>query len=80
MEQKQIKSNREFLIELRDEVAKRVITYRANLAYWQEVSRTAKTISQDKVDATNNITGNETSIKKDTLFLKCIDTMIKNEK
>jgi hypothetical protein len=44
------------------------------------VSRKAKTISQDKVDATNNVGGHETSIKKDTLFLRIIDLMIKKEK
>lgn len=75
-----IKSDKELLIELRNIIAGRIITSKANIAYFMEAIKKAKKVSQEIVDARNNINLNEQNIKKDKLFLKVIDLMLKKEK
>lgn len=75
-----IKINKEHLIEVRNKVAGRIVENKANILYWREVAKKAKKISQEVVDARNNIALNEGNIKKDKIFLKCIDLMLKKEK
>jgi hypothetical protein len=75
-----IKSDKELLIELRNKIAGRLIEVKANISYWQIILRKAKKNSQEMVDVLKNIEINESSVKKDNVFLRCIDLMIKKEK
>jgi len=72
-----VKTDKEHLIELRNIVSGRIITSKANILYFLEVVKKAKKISQEMVDARNSISLNEQNMKKDILFLKCIDLMLK---
>lgn len=76
----QIKTNKELFIELRNKIAGRIVEEKANISYWQEVIQHAKQNSQEIVDARNSISINEQSLKKDLLFLRCIDILLKKEK
>ena len=73
----EIKENKQLLIEVRNKIAGRLVESKANLAYWQEIASHSKKNSQEIVDARNSITINEQTIKKDTLFLRVIDLMLK---
>lgn len=75
-----IKTNKEISIELRNKISARIVEAGANLMYWNELFKKAPKNSQEIVDIRQNIEINETNIKKDTLFLKCIDLIIKKEK
>ena len=77
---KMIKTDKELLIEVRNKVASRIIENKANLAYWQEIKSHSKQNSQEIVDARNSFSLNEQNVKKDKLFLRCIDLMLKGEK
>jgi len=68
------------LIELRNAVQARLCEWEANVLYWEMVSKKAKKNTQDKVDAENNIANNRKNVKKDTLYLKCIDILIEEAK
>ncbi len=72
-----VKTDKELLIELRNQIAGNLVKFKANILYWQEVSRKAKKISQEKAEAISNIATNEQNAKKDRLFLKCIESLIK---
>ena len=71
------KSDKELLIELRNKIASRIIECKANIAYFQLTTRKLKKVSQEMVDGRKAVDINEDSIKKDILFLKVIDEMIK---
>lgn len=75
-----ITTDKEHLFELRNIVSGRIITAKANISYFLEVVKKSKKVSQEIVDARNSISLNEQNIKKDEIFLKCIDLMIKKEK
>jgi len=72
-----VKDNKQLLVEVRNKVASRIVEGKANLAYWQEVASHSKKNSHEIVDARNSISINEQTIKKDTLFLRVIDLMLK---
>lgn len=72
-----IKTDKELLIELRNEIAGHLVKFDANILYWEEIGKKAKKISQEKADSVSNIAVNQQNIKKDKLFLKCIDSLIK---
>lgn len=75
-----IKTDRQHLIELRDTVCARRIEALASAKYWHEVSKKAKTDTQERVDAQRNKSNNEMSAKKDKIYLKVIDKMIESNK
>lgn len=75
-EEVRIKSDKEQLITLRNEVSARLLKWKTAVRYWEEVSKKAKKNTQDKVDATNAIANNQQDAKKDTLWLKVIDEAI----
>jgi len=74
-----LRSNKDLLIELRNKVSYRIIECKANIAYFQVVLRKLKNVSQEMVDGRKAIKTNEESIKKDEVFLRCIDLMIQKE-
>ncbi|MCK9370698.1 hypothetical protein M0R04_12385 [Candidatus Dojkabacteria bacterium] len=75
-----IKTDTEHLIILRNNISYRLIEAKANIFYWQDVIKRSKQNSQEIVDARQSISLNEQNLKKDKLFLRCIDLMIKEEK
>ena len=77
---KEIKTDKELLIEVRNKVAGRIMENKANIIYWQYVVQHAKQNSQEIIDARKSVELNEDNIKKDTVFLKVIDSMIRKEK
>jgi hypothetical protein len=72
-----IKSDKELLIEFRNKVSGRIIENKANTEYWGVVVRKAKSNSQEIIDARKSVELNEDNVKKDKVFLKCIDLMMK---
>jgi len=76
----ELKGDLDLLKEYRNEVAGRVIRYKANTAYWRMMEKKAKVNTQGAVDARNNIATNEHNDKLDRDFLKVIDKMIADYK
>ena len=75
-----VKSDSKLLIEFRNQIAFRLVERKANLQYWKAVVRQSKSGSSAMLEAVKNKEVNERDIKKDTLFVKCIDEMIKKGK
>lgn len=75
-----IKTNKEHLIDIRNMVSRRIVEAKVNISYFYEVAKKAKKVSQEIVDARNSIALNESNIKKDMIFLRCIDLVLKGEK
>lgn len=76
----EIQTDKELLIELRNKIAGRIIENKANIEYWRVVIRKAKKDTQEIVDARKSVELNEDNVKKDLVFLKCIDLLLKKEK
>ncbi len=76
----EILTNKQHLFNIRNMVSRRIIEARVNIIYFYEAIKKYKKTSQEMVDARNSIVINEQNIKKDTLFLKCIDQTIKIER
>jgi len=72
-----MKTDKELLIEVRNKVSGRIIENKANISYWQFVVQHAKHDSQEIIDARKSVEINEDNVKKDKVFLKCVDLMIK---
>ena len=77
---KKILTNKELLINLRNNIAYRMIDNKASILYFEEIAKGLKDNSQEKTDAFQTINTDSQNIKKDKLFLKCIDRMLKKEK
>jgi hypothetical protein len=75
-----MKTDKELLIELRNKVAGRIVENKANIEYWRFVVRHSKQNSQAIVDARKSVELNEENVKKDRVFLRVIDLMLKGEK
>jgi len=75
-----MKTDKELLIEVRNKVAGRIMENKANISYWQFVVQHAKHDSQEIIDARKFVEANDGNVKKDILYLKCIDLMLKKEK
>ena len=75
-----IKTEKENLIEVRNKTSIRYTEARANISYWKIVFKDSKKNSQEKVDANSNIAINQTNMRKDKIFLECIDKLIAGEK
>ena len=76
----EIKTDKELLIELRNKVSSRIVENKANAEYWRIVAGKSKKVSQEIVDVRKSIELNEDNVKKDIVFLRCIDLMFKKEK
>ena len=76
----ELKNDKQILIELRNKIAGRIIECKANIAYFQVVLRKIKKVSQEMIDGRKAIERNEESIKKDIIFLRVIDEILKGEK
>lgn len=76
----EIKTNQQLIIKLRNEVAYRLIGFRASEKYWRNVSKKAKKDSQERVDALNMVAVNQQNISKDENYLKVIDEMLESKK
>ncbi len=74
-----LKTDKDHLITLRNEIAAGIVKNRANIEYWVWVSNHSKHDSQEMVDSKNNIKINEDNIGKDIVFLKCIDKMLQKQ-
>ena len=70
------KSDLENLIKCRDAVAERLCYARADVLYWQDEYKRAKTNSQEKVNADNMLKDAKERVRKDTSYLKCFDQLI----
>ena len=75
----EIKNDKQLLIELRNKIAGRIVENKANHDYWLYVANKAPHDSQEIIDARKNIELNDDNVKKDGVFLKCIDLMIKKQ-
>jgi len=71
-----IKTREELLIEYRNQIALRQLSYEASAIYFKNRSKKCKTNSQEAVDAVNNFSTNDHNAKLDRDFLKNIDLMI----
>lgn len=76
----EIKTDKELLVAVRNNVAGRIVENTANTAYWQYVVQHAPHDSQEIVNARKSVEANKDNVKKDTIFLRCIDLMLKNKK
>ncbi len=72
----QIKSDKELAIEFRNQIAARIIEAKANILYWKSVAGEPASKSITYMEALQSIETNEDNIKKDTIFLSCIDIML----
>lgn len=72
-----IKSDYKLTVELRNRIAGRLIEAQANVIYWRGVIKQAKTNSPEIMQAIESVTLNTENIKKDKVFVKCIDEMLK---
>jgi len=75
-----IKSRIEHLSDLRNTVCGRLVEWEANVIYWNAETKRLKANTQGRVDAENNKANNESNVRKDSLYLKCIDQLIEQEK
>lgn len=73
------KTDYQLTIELRDKIAARIIEQKANLLYWKKIAKQSKSNSPEIVGALQAAKINETDIKKDTVFLACIDEMLEGK-
>lgn len=71
-----IKTKRQLTVEFRDKIAARIVEQEANVLYWKKVARQCKSNTPEIVQALSAIDVNKDLIKKDELFLKCIDEML----
>jgi len=72
-----IKTEKENLILFRNIIGLRIAETRANIEYWYLVTKKSKKNSQDRIDALNNRASNEKRLKKDLVFIKVVDGMLK---
>lgn len=73
---KKVKSNIELLIELRNQVAFRLISQEASELYWMEISKKTKKNSQERVDALQKVVANQQLSSADKKYLQIIDDML----
>jgi hypothetical protein len=71
-----IKTDKELTIDLRNQIASRIIEFKANILYWKRIIRQSKTNSKEIVEALNSKKINEDKIEADEIFLRCIDDML----
>lgn len=71
-----VKTEKELTIELRNEVAARMLGQKTSEMYWREVASKAKKNTPEKVDALAKVALNQQLYSKDRHYLKVIDAMI----
>lgn len=74
------KSDRELTIKFRNKIAARIIEAKANILYWKSVYDQSRYQSSQFLAARDSIKLNEDNIKKDKVFLDCIDKMLNGGK
>ena len=72
----ELQSDKQLAVELRNSVAQRLITAKANLLYWEAVKKQSKKNTTEIAAAIENMATNARSIKADELFVSVIDKMI----
>lgn len=72
----QIKDDHTLLVELRNEVAGRIISQKASKRYWQIMAKEAKQDTQERIDAHQKVSINEQLISADKKYLQVIDEML----
>ena len=72
-----IKTEQEHLIDVRNEIGHRLALRKADLFYWQKLSKKLKDNTEEKLKAINNKKNAKLSVKNDEFFLKCIDKLLK---
>lgn len=72
-----MKTKKEILVELRNQILTRLVVAEADKAYFEFVSEDSRDNSPEKVEALEVIKSKAESIKKDTVFLSCIDKLMK---
>lgn len=75
-----IKTKTQLLVEYRNEIAKRCVSYEVSAVAWDIKSKKAKRDTQERVDAINQKAANEVNAAKDREFLKVIDKVISETK
>ena len=75
-----ITSDKQLAVELRNSVAQRLITAKANLLYWEAVKKQSKKNTTEIAAAIENVAINAKNIKADELFVSVIDGMIEGLK
>ena len=80
MAQNEIKTEKELTIELRNQIAFRIVEYKASIAYWKIIIRQSKSNSPQIVEALQKKADQEDKLRKDTNYLKVIDEMIRGGK
>jgi len=76
----ELQSDKQLAVELRNSVAQRLITAKANLLYWEAVKKKSKKNTTEIATAIENMATNAKGIKADELFVSVIDGMIKDLK
>jgi len=76
----ELQSDKQLAVELRNSVAQRLITAKANLLYWEAIKKQSKKNTTEIATAIENMATNARSIKADELFVSVIDKMIKGLK
>jgi len=74
-----IRTRLEHLTAVRNHVALRYAENQCSLLYWEQVFRLAKPDTQERVDASKNVETQADSVRKDKLYLECIDKLLKGE-
>jgi hypothetical protein len=80
VETKEVRTHLENLNAVRNHVALRYAENQCSQIYWERMARLAKNNSQEKVDANKNFEAQVDAVRKDKLYLECIDELIKKEK
>lgn len=76
---KKIKTNIELLIQLRNQVAFRIVSQEASKRYWQIMAKEAKKDTQERIDTLQKVSLNEQLISADKKYLQVIDEMLEEQ-
>ncbi len=71
-----IKTEKQHLVHLRNDIGYRLVTQKANIKYWQKMSEKEKVNSQAKVDCFEKRRIAKKAVKEDLIFIKCIDKLL----
>lgn len=70
------KTDYQLLVELRNQVASRIISQKASKRYWQIMSKETKKDTQERIDTLQKVSLNEQLISADKKYLQVIDEML----
>lgn len=75
-----IKTDKNLVEKVRDNVAGRIQENKLDVLYWEEILKKAKQNTQEAVDCSTHIKNKNIAIKKDKVFLKIIDRKLRKMK